>query len=80
MANIRISERHYTDHWARYCTDYVDEYVIIADVDYNLEQFENLLKGLGYLLAGVIKYAKRRLTYANGKIEYKYICECRMYE
>ena len=79
MATFKTEHRQYTDRWSRYCTDTVDEYTVITDADLNLNQFEKLLAGFGYLIVGAITYAKRRLTYADGHVEFKYIAECRMY-
>lgn len=60
----------------RYSYDNVTEYILVDEVSYTVEQFEQILKDAHKTVCGFVRYIKKKLTYGNGRIEYKHICQC----
>lgn len=73
-----IVVRNYDRH-LRYGTDWVTEYNYLCEKSLTEDEYTKLLQDAGHELVGEIHFKKRKLTYSNGKIYYRHICECIMY-
>ena len=60
----------------RVAYDNVTEYILVTPISYTQEQFEEILKEAHKTVCGFVRFIKKRLTYNNGRIEYKHICQC----
>ncbi len=56
--------------------DWVTEYTLIDTMSYTIEQFENILKDAHKDITGMVTFIKKKLTYGNGRVEYKHIAQC----
>lgn len=78
----KIVVRNYDERYGvkTVLTDWVTEYNLVTKEDLTKEQFLKKLKDAGYELYGEIHQPiKKKLTYSNGDIYYRYIQKTVMY-
>ena len=74
---MQIETKNYTKRY-RFYSDNVNEYSVVLDKSLTVEAFKQLLNDNGITLYGMITYAKKLLTFANGKKQYRHIAYCAM--
>lgn len=71
--------RQYDRRFGRYGTDWVTEFNYVCEESLTQDQFVKIIEDSGQGIYGEIKFIKRKLTFGNGKVYYRHICECVMY-
>ncbi len=74
---MQIERKNYTKQY-RFYSDNINEYSVVLDKSLSIEAFINFLNANGIQLYGMITFAKKLLTFANGKKQYKHIAYCAM--
>ncbi len=74
---MQIERKNYTKQY-RFYSDNINEYSVVLDKSLSVEAFTNFLNANGIQLYGMITFAKKLLTFANGKKQYKHIAYCAM--
>lgn len=74
---MQIERKNYTKQY-RFYSDNINEYSVVLDKSLSIEAFTNFLNANGIQLYGMITFAKKLLTFANGKKQYKHIAYCAM--
>lgn len=74
---MQIERKNYTKQY-RFYSDNINEYSVVLYKSLSVEAFTNFLNANGIQLYGMITFAKKLLTFANGKKQYKHIAYCAM--
>lgn len=74
-----FSRRQFDETWSRFCTDQVDQMVLLSEKNLSQEEYNEYLKEHNGAPYGECTYVKKRYKFKSGKELYLHVLECRWY-